>query len=205
MTRCARAGGALVAALLAVLCAAVPAAAGPLVADAECEDVQTDTVFLPWVDPMEYALLPNGGMETGEAWKHQGSHRVADNEPWTVRDPRDDAALELPDGSRATSGVMCAGLGEPTLRFFAKRLNGSSAALLQVDVLFEDSGGNVRAVPIGLVSNPGEWRPTLPLALLINLLPVLPGEKTPVAFRFTPRGDADWRIDDVYLDPMRRH
>ena len=36
-----------------------------------------------------------------------------------------------------------------------------------------------------------------------NLLPLLPGDMTPVEFRFTPLLGGDWQIDDVYVDPFR--
>jgi hypothetical protein len=36
-----------------------------------------------------------------------------------------------------------------------------------------------------------------------NLLPLLPGSKTAVAFRFTAVS-GDWQIDDVYVDPFTR-
>ena len=37
--------------------------------------------------------------------------------------------------------------------------------------------------------------------ILVNLLALVPGERTAVAFRFTPRGLGSWLIDDVYVDP----
>jgi len=192
-------------AALVSLAAATPARAGALVAEAECPDRALSQVFKPWADPMNYTLAPNGGMEWGGGWRHEGSGRVRDQEPWRVRHHGDESALELPDGSRATSRAMCVGLTEPTLRFFAKRLNGAVTSLLQVEVLFEDAGGDIRSLPIAFVANLGAWQPTAPYPLLVNLLPLLTGGGTPVAFRFTPRGDADWRIDDVYVDPWRRH
>jgi hypothetical protein len=40
------------------------------------------------------------------------------------------------------------------------------------------------------------------MPILANLLAVLPGGRTPVAFRFTPGGaGSEWMIDDVYVDP----
>jgi hypothetical protein len=36
------------------------------------------------------------------------------------------------------------------------------------------------------------------------LLPLLPGEHTPIQLRFTAIGTADWVIDDVYVDPRLR-
>jgi hypothetical protein len=42
------------------------------------------------------------------------------------------------------------------------------------------------------------------MPVIANLLPLLPGELTPVRFRFTPVGlGAAWQIDDVYVDPFR--
>jgi hypothetical protein len=49
----------------------------------------------------------------------------------------------------------------------------------------------------------GKWQPTLPFPVLASLLPLLPGEMTPVQFRFTPVGGGTWQIDDVYVDPWR--
>jgi hypothetical protein len=194
----------VVAACAATWTTAAPALAGPLLANARCDDTSVKRVFAPWADAMSYFLAPNGGFESGGDWElENGARRVADNEPWKVSDEGDDSALELPEGGRATTAPVCVGLVEPTLRFFAKRASGSSVSLLQVDVLFEDAGGNVHGLPIGVVLNGGAWTPTLPMPLIVNLLPLLPGDKTPVAFRFTPRGDARWRVDDVYVDPWR--
>jgi hypothetical protein len=194
-------------AYVAMVAAAAPAkATGPLVASApRCDVTNVDRVFLRWADAMSYFLAPNGDFESGAGgWDLDGSTRtVSDNEPWKVSGAGDGSALELPAGSRATSAAVCVGLAEPTLRFFAKRTSGSVVSLLQVDVLFEDASGEVRGLPIGVIVNDGSWRPTPVLPLLVNLLPLLPGDKTPVAFRFTPRGEADWRIDDVHVDPWK--
>jgi hypothetical protein len=195
---------------VAVACAltlsvAAPAQAGPLVASApRCDDTSVKRVFAPWADAMNYFLAPNGGFESGGGWDlRDGARRVSDNEPWKVGDGDGRSALELPGGSRATSGSVCVGLVEPTLRFFAKRVSGSALSLLQVDVLYEDASGRVRGLHIGFVVNGGSWKPTSPMPLVVNLLPLLPGEKTPVAFRFTPHGEATWRVDGVFVDPWR--
>ncbi len=93
---------------------------------------------------------------------------------------------------------MCVGLEHPTLRAFARN-HGSLLSTLSVDVLFEDAGGTVRSLPIGTVVG-ADWEPTLPMPVLANLLPLLPGERTPVSFRFTAH-NGDWVIDDVFVDP----
>jgi hypothetical protein len=41
------------------------------------------------------------------------------------------------------------------------------------------------------------------MAMLANLLPLLPGQQTPVRFKFTAIAGS-WQIDDVYVDPYQR-
>jgi len=50
----------------------------------------------------------------------------------------------------------------------------------------------------------GEWKPTPRYLVVANLLPLLPRNLTPVAFRFRAVGGGTWWVDDVYVDPMRR-
>ncbi len=189
--------------LLAFAISAPPADAGPLVASSgDCADNTLERPFLPWLDPANYVLIPGGTFEgSTEGWQGAGS-TANDNEPWQVHGQGETRSLPLPAGSSVTSPTMCVGLDEPTMRFFA-RSSGSLLSLLKVEVLFEDGLGNAHSAPIGVVT-PGNWAPTLPLPILVNLLPLLPDAKTPVQFRFTPQGSASWRIDDVYVDP-RKH
>jgi hypothetical protein len=105
-------------------------------------------------------------------------------------------------GSSATSASMCVGIEHPTLRFFARN-GGTSVSTLRVDVLFEDSFGAVHSATIGTVAGGSNWQLTPQMPVVVNLLPLLPGEHTAVAFRFTPQGGA-WTIDDVYVDPWQK-
>jgi len=43
------------------------------------------------------------------------------------------------------------------------------------------------------------------MTVVANLLPLLPGHHTPVAFRFTPLLGSSWSVDDVFVDPYARH
>jgi hypothetical protein len=113
-------------------------------------------------------------------------------------------SLLLPAGSSATTGTMCVGVGHPTLRFFAKRTSGTLLNPLIVEVQFEALGGALNSLPIGVVLAGGQWQPALPSLMVANLLPLLPDAKTPVRFKFTPGGRANWQIDDVYVDPWAR-
>ena len=193
-------------ALALALLLAPAAQAGPLVASApDCEDQALSRPFMPWLDPAQYTLAPDGGFEAGAAgWSLEGGAQVVGgNESYDVGGDADSHSLRLPAGSSATSGTMCVGIEHPTLRLFARNA-GSPFSSLRVEVRFEDAGGDVHSLPIGEFGAGGSWRPTGVMPLAVNLLPLLPGERTPVAFEFTPRGSGDWRIDDVYVDPYRR-
>jgi hypothetical protein len=190
--------------------AAPSADAGVLVATADnCPDQTVDQAFLPWLDPMTYTLVPGGTLEDGAAgWSLDGAAVVSGNEPWQVHGDGEGRSLKIPAGKSATTDTICVGLEHPTLRFFAKSsgdsLLGSLVATLTVEVLFEDNSGGVHALPIGAVLPGSRWSPTLPYPILVNLLPLLPDEKTPVRFRFRAVGGAGWQIDDVYVDPHSR-
>jgi hypothetical protein len=200
-----RAIGALVAAGAVTLAAAAPANAGLLVASApDCDPQPASQVFLRWLDPLRYEQAPGGDAESPAGWTLSGGARiVSGNEPWKVGGSRDKSSLLLPRGSRATTGVMCVGIGHPVMRFFAKRNSGWLLDSLKVEVLYEGAGGQVNSLPVGVVLAGGTWQPTLPFPVLASLLPLLPGEQTPVAFRFTPVGGGSWQVDDVYVDPWR--
>ena len=188
--------------------AIVPSAqAGPLVASApDCDAQELSQPFAPWLDPAQYTLAPDGGFEEGGAsWDLDGGAEVVHgNEPYYVRNAGDSNSLRLSSGSSATSSAMCVGIEHPTLRFFARN-TGSPLSSLRVNVHFEDALGEMHSLPIGVVRANGSWQPTVPMVLGVNLLPLLPGERTPVAFEFTVQGSGgNWRIDDVYVDPYRR-
>ena len=174
--------------------------AGPIVADApNCSAQTLSQPFLPWADIAQYALDPGGSFENGNRWN--GGSVVSGNEPWNVSGANDSKSLSLADGQSTTSRSICVGLEHPDLRFFAKGSN--ALATLRVDVLFEDSLGNVLSAPTGAVTGSTAWDPTVPMPIGVNLLPLLPGNYTAVAFRFTASGGS-FQIDDVYVDPLCR-
>jgi hypothetical protein len=174
-------------------------AAGPAAAraaDSGCDERTLERPFLPWLDLGRYFLAADGDFTAGaDGWTLSGASVVAENEPFWVHDSARPAALRIGDGGSATSPWTCVGLLDPTLRLFARTESGL-LAVLRVEVLFEDAGGDVHALPIGVVPGllSGDWAPTLPMTVLANLLP-----QSGVAFRFT--ADGDWLIDDVYVDP----
>ena len=50
----------------------------------------------------------------------------------------------------------------------------------------------------------GQWKPSPRFLVVANLLPLLPGEKTPVQFRVRSVGLGTWSVDDFYVDPRCR-
>jgi hypothetical protein len=207
--RCLRAGAAAFAALAALAVGASTASAGVLVASApSCDDQPLSKPFEPWLDYADYTPLPGGDVEGAmSGWSLSGGAAVAaGNATQHVGGADDGSSLAIPSGGAATSATICVGLSHPTIRFFARRRSTgllASLSSLRVDVIFELSTGTVTTLPIGTVLNNGSWQPTLPLAIVANLLPLLPGEHTPIALRFTAQG-GDWSVDDVYVDPYGR-
>jgi hypothetical protein len=196
----------VVSAVIGLLALAAPAVAqaGPLVASApDCDAQELSQPFLPWLDPASYTLNNGGAFEDGAGgWTLKGgASAVSGNESYKVHGEADSNSLSLPAGSSATSSTICVGPEHPDLRFFVRN-TGSILSTLKVEVLSEDAAGNVRSLPIGLAAGTRAWAPTLPMPLVVNLLPLLPGSYTPVEFRFTPQG-GNWSIDDVYVDPYR--
>jgi opacity protein-like surface antigen len=200
-----RAALAVLAAAVASAALAAPASAGVLVKSAtDCDAPVTSQPFARFGDNSSYKLVGDGGFEYGAAdWTLSGGAKVvAGNEAYDVHGAGDGYSLSLPAGSSATSPTVCVGLDEPTLRFFVRK-NSGLLSTMAVSVKVETSLGLVATVPIG-VDLGGNWHPSLPMLMLGNLLPLLPGDKTPVQFQFTPLLGGNWQVDDVYVDPWRR-
>lgn len=190
--------------LVAAGAAAVTPAGGALDG---CAAAPLSHPFLPWLDLAGYTAVPNGGLEAGATgWTLTGGAAVAaGNESFDVGSASDVNSLSLPDGSSATTSSTCVGLLDPTMRFFAVN-KGSLLSTLKVEVLYTDTTGKPRAQTIGLLLGAGSWQPTLPTLLLANLgaLPLVTNGQVKVAFRFTPQGLlGSWKIDDVYVDPLK--
>ena len=195
-------------ALAALSLSAVSANAGVLVSSApSCDGQPLSTPFQPWLDFASYTPLSGGSFESSTAgWSLSGGAAVANgNESFYVAGPGT-KSLTIPSGGSATSPAICVGIEHPTMRFFAKRTSGGLLGLstMRVDVLFENNLGLVSSLPIGVALPSNSWQPTLPMTVLANLLPLLPGNHTPVQFRFTPLLGGTWSIDDVFVDPFGR-
>jgi hypothetical protein len=194
-------------AAVATFVSAAPANASLLAGSAQnCASAQESQIFLPWADPASYVLAPGGNFEAGApTWSLSGgAATVAGNESFGVGGASDSQSLSLPGGSSATSPAMCVGIDKPDLRFFALN-TGDPTSTLAVSVNYTGPLGLQLTTQIGTIANGGTWQPTLQDPILVNLLPLLPGNETPVSFTFTPQDSrGNWQIDDVYVDPMGR-
>jgi hypothetical protein len=195
--------------VLASLVAAGTAQAGVLTSSApDCDAQALSRPFLRWADPFSYFLVPDGSFSAGgEGWTLAGASIAAESAPQDVSGSGTESSLRLPTGASATSPAVCVGILEPTTRFFVRN-TGSVLGSLKVEVLFEDAAGNQHALPVGLVTGllaGRSWSPSLPQLLVANLLPLLPGDHTAIALRFTAVGpQSGWLVDDVYVDPYMK-
>lgn len=192
--------------LTAAAIAAVPASAqaGVVVKSAtDCDAQPLSKPFTPWLDYASYTPAPGGSFESGDTpWSLSGGATVVTgNESFHVHGTGDARSLRLPSGSSATSQTMCVGIDHPTLRLFSKSSGTGLLSLLRVDVLIQDNLGLISSLPVGVVLPSAQWSLSLPQVVLASLLPLLPGDQTPVAFRLTPMGSGTWNVDDIYVDP----
>jgi hypothetical protein len=169
----------------------------------DCSGQTLETPFTHWGDNALYTLVPGGSFEGGAGgWGLGGGAKAAaGNESFNVGGSGDATSLRLPLGSSAVSAPICVGLEHPTLRFFAKRNSGLLTTLV-VAARVQLSLGGTLDVPVGVIASGSSWAPTPVTIYLANVLPLLPGQYTPVQFTFTPLL-GDWSVDDVYVDPMR--
>jgi hypothetical protein len=198
----------------AALFAAIPGAAnaGVLVKSApSCDNGVVSQPFAQFGDSNSYFLAPAGNFESAaRGWSIGNARVVADQEPWRVNRDAGTHALSIPAGGAVVSPTLCGGKEQPSMRFFAHRSGGgllAAASQLVVTARVETSLGLVVEVPVGTITsltNGTSWNRTPTQIVLASLLPLLPGEHTPVQFRFTAVGTAAWVIDDVFVDPRMR-
>ena len=171
-----------------------------------CTAPVTSKPFAPWGDNAHYQLAPGGAFEAGDAVVAAQQRRVGRVRQRAVEGDgaSDSRSLQLNPGESATSPVMCVGLEHPTLRLFATN-NRALLSTLSVEVIFETSLGLKAHRPRSACILPsGQWKPSPRFLVVANLLPLLPGEKTPVQFRMRSVGLGTWWVDDFYVDPKCR-
>jgi hypothetical protein len=195
---------AALAALTTLFVAAPVASANESAGDGDACGYTGTTVFAPWNDPRSYALTPDGGFENAaDGWTLDDGAAVAEgNETFQVGDAADHQSLALPAGSSATSPAFCVTKHDDVLRLFA-RTDGGGGARLKVEVLYTDAQHGRDSVRVGRLRGGDAWDPTR--ALPVDLDQARGNRETDISLRFTPIGDGNWQIDDVYIDPRLRN
>jgi hypothetical protein len=173
-----------------------------------CPDA-TSTPFAQFGDAWSYAATPGGSFENGATgWTLTGGARVVTgNEPWMVGGAGQSHSLSLPAGSSATSPPMCIGVLSDHMRLFAQN-TGAAGSGLRVQVIYHGGvgallgavGSTLRISDQDALAGGQTWSPTEEVPMTGGILPLLTQS---VQFRFTPLSTGgNWRIDDVYLDPL---
>jgi hypothetical protein len=173
-----------------------------------CTDPVLGSHLAGFGDVRDYFLAPGGDFEAGSTagWQFTGGAGLAaGNEPFNVLGSGS-GSLALPAGSSATSPVFCVDINYPTFRFVANQAQAAADAGLQVDVIYPElAKGNVHQA--------AAYKPFKTWALTkdIKLEPQRAGKRAgwrKVALRFTvpaTKKGADWRIDNILIDPKCRY
>jgi hypothetical protein len=119
---------------------------------------------------------------------------VQGNELFYIRSPQDKRSMSIPQGSSATSPMMCFSTGNWHFRFVG-RGNGRVRVTVRVRSLL----GVISILDGGTVSLNNSWRPSPRVSLLLTNIGGLLGTKA-ISLRFTTL-DGTAQIDDVYVDP----
>lgn len=156
--------------------------------------------FAQFGDNSWYYPVPNQGLESGSSsWTLSGSTAVvAGNEPWKVSGAGSHA-LSIGNGASAISAPTCISLLAPHIRLFADGSNATGS--LQVQVLFRGPTGNLLGILNYGTFRPGDyagWRPSANVSSALAL-PLLTSS---MQVKLTSLGGT-WRIDDLYVDPVR--
>ncbi len=199
-------------------CAAVAllgaAAANPASALAdECPEQPTTQAFAKWGDSRDYALVPGGSFESGNAgWSFTNARIANGNENTGVLTGAKSVAMGTSWFVSAPSGLVspwfCVSDAHPYFRYML-RANGP-VGMLATFVRYTDSTG--RAIQQQVQSRlstslfPGKWKPSdlNPLSINLNLAE---GETKRVQLVFFTPGSimgAAYNIDNVLVDPYRR-
>lgn len=193
-------------AALAILClvAAAASSASATPAPSQCPSQTLVRPFLPWHDLSQYFLAPEGSMESLGTWSLSNASAVSDNEPFHLNSRLDTRSLSLGPSGSATTAPICVTVHSPTMRFFLRNM-GSLSSTLRVDVLFTDRYGRSSQAPLGYLTAGYSWAPSSQVVLLRSVAPLVNGNgQTWVRLRFTPTGSGgNWRLDDLYLDPLK--
>lgn len=170
---------------------------------AGCPTVPVAQAFGPWQDFAEYFLAPAGNIETGGAgWDLTGgAAAVEGNERFHVGGADDHLSMRLPAGGTATTARFCIGLEHRSMRFFVRA---SGKGRLRVEAIYAKRTSNEKSVRIASISAGESWAPSPIVPMIVNEIAPAHDNALAVSLRFVAEGNAEWQIDDVYVDPFRK-
>ena len=166
---------------------------------ASCPSQTSSQAFLSWADSSEYTLV-SGSSFAGAApgWTLSGGAKVVSGgEPYGAAGSVSQSSLALPAGASAQSPLTCVDGSDPTWRFFAGSLAGSSS--VEVSVVYQTSNSPV-VVPVGVASGNGGWQPSPVMQTGAQVASALQGGTAQIALRFTGISGTT-NVDDVFIDP----
>jgi hypothetical protein len=174
-----------------------------------CDWPPVSMPFAQWGDNNPYFVASGGSFEGDvSGWTLGGGANVsAPNEPWNVNGSTDHLSLDIPNGASATSPPICVTVSSPALRLFYVNTLGSDRPL-QIFLNYTGTDGKPHSAKLQDQKNSGSWTPSQPIMFLSQIQGILKKSgQTMVTFTFTvPSEDnrsADWRIDDVEIDPLK--
>ena len=174
-----------------------------------CDWRSMSAPFVRWSDYNPYFLMTGGSFENGATgWALNGGAGIgAPNEPWNVDGAGDHLSLGIPNGASAMSPQVCVTADSPILRLFLVNSGGSDRPL-QVWLNYTGTDGKPRTVKLVDQKNGGAWAPSQRIEFLDQIQDVLERNgQTWVSFTFSSHLEKDrpanWRIDDIYVDPLK--
>jgi hypothetical protein len=156
--------------------------------------------FSAFGDSDWYALVPQGDFESMPTWPKDGNVTLAaSSDPFALSGSMGASSLRLQSGGWVRTPLLCVNLLTPHLRFVATATGDGE---LEVETrligcprrLISRSSTNISA------SAHGGWQPSEKIDL--NTTCLGPERSGVVDVRF--RGEGDWLIDDVMIDPYKR-
>jgi hypothetical protein len=177
--------------------------------EATCTAPELFNPLTAFKDKRDYFVAPAGDFEDAAmpGWQLEGGANLTDGgSTHAVVGGAQRLSLSLPPGSSATSPEMCVDLNYPTFRFFATQLAEDTDAQLVVDVIYPAlAKDNVREAKKFRLKAKDGWALSDDIKLEPQRLGKQAGwRKIALRFRVKPgKKPADYRIDDVLIDPRR--
>jgi len=165
----------------------------------------TSQPFAPWGDQANYVLAPNGNLEAGSTnWTLAGGAAVVSgNETSHVHGKYESHSLRIPAGGSATLNSACVSLLSFWSRFFARN-TGAATAPLKIRLVYRGLLGSI----VGIVDLNGDvhagygWAPVDRLLMSGGILAPLTATSLQIRLTVPAGSGGDYRVDDVYVDPM---